>query len=214
MPKIPKIADPEGLVKEAKIELREVYQPVMNNRIAEIKEKIMNYNSTLVDKSIEIDLKIYIYELIDIISPDLDVICLNYLFELNEIPTLIDADDLGPRKYDILPVYTNKKCIKNEDLKKLFDNYGFEDGIDFYAKYDVVARKMKRVIYMLTPQSIKTCILGHPKAGVKYRKCYYHIEQCILGYDEYQQLCKQKNIKENNDIIKLMNNKLDILLKK
>lgn len=150
------------------------------------KQQVLAFNKAIVNIHEE---KISIYNYIalfrDRVFSDVDITHMIYFLQLHKEHTLTDADDLGPRRFNVLALKGGNNNLTLDQLENLFNEYGFIEDEDYFKSSSTFKDRNPGSVYTLEPFALKTCLTYSKKIGHKYRNCYSFLETIIYAYNDY-----------------------------
>lgn len=150
------------------------------------KQQALLFNKAIVSiraRKITIDKYITLFR--NQVFPDLNIAHILYLLQLHQNHTLIDADDLGPRRFNVLSLEGRNNNLTSEQLENLFKRCGLIKREDYY-KGSIFRTDISSAGYVLNPSAFKTCLTCSKKIGHKYMTYYFFLEIFMDAYNDYQ----------------------------
>ena len=150
------------------------------------KQQISAFNKAVVNiREKKIDMLNYVTLFRNRVFPDVDISHTQYLLQLKMNPIMVDADDLGPRRFNILSLEGGCDYITQEQFLELFEEYGFIEDEDYF-KSSIAFRNNKTIYtYDISPLALKTCLTYSKKLGRRYKDCYFFLATVKRAYEDY-----------------------------
>lgn len=183
---------------------------IVKNNI--LKQQIIDFNQNILNiHEKEIDICDYITLFKEQLITDVDLTYMSYFLKLHQEPTFINADELGPQRFKVLSLESNKRSLTTKQLQSIMDQYDFKENEDYFKRGDVppLGAKTPRTVYVISPYVLKTCLTGSKAMGRIYRQYYFFLELSIHAYSKYQFMYTLEDRKDTIKRLEESNHRLE-----
>ena len=153
-------------------------------------QKIQEFNQMLVNEKIDITIVDYVKQINELVF-QIDISFIDDFIDL------VDNDDFKISHY-LLNKYEVLKIRDTFDIKRILDQYEFEEGKDYIVESRKSAGGLE---YILKPEIFKM-LLMRSRNTRKYAEYFILLEKCIKHYNDFQILKQQQQIDKLEQTLK------------